>query len=240
MYSDIFLKKRLKNIASVFYNYNPYYLLSNTEEFIYDLAKKYYKIDNSKIYNNVVIEGDVFISDNVVIQPFTTIIGPVIIGSNTFIGSGSLIRNNVFIGDNSIVGYCNEIGNSVVLNNTLVSHFNNISYSIIGNNVHLGAHVATMSNLLVNEDDRKKSKTVDLEGFSNSGRIKLYRCGAIIGDYCKIGAYVGTNPGTIIEEGTYVYPGVILSSGRYAKNSIITIKNYKKNIVISNLERELV
>ena len=65
-------------------------------------------------YKHAIIEGEVFVGNNVVIQPYTYIIGPVCLMDDVCIGPGSFIRHNTFIGEGSYIGYGNEISNSIV------------------------------------------------------------------------------------------------------------------------------
>ncbi|EQK41154.1 bacterial transferase hexapeptide family protein [[Clostridium] bifermentans ATCC 19299] len=231
MYKNLFEKCIGLPINSILENENPQKIINNLRNAIYSISKYYTKLNPNDFNKNTIIEGDVFVGNNVNIQSNVHIKGPVILCDNVMVGTGSMLRDNVYIGENSIIGYSNEVSNSIILNETLISHFGAISWSIIGSNVNLGSHVATMSNLLVNEDETLEKKKIKFSGFEKY-EPSSHKLGSLIGDNCKLASYVGLSPGTVLEKNSYIYPGIVLPWGKYPKDSIVYEQGYKNKILI--------
>lgn len=156
-----------------------------------------------KLFKEGKIKGNfsknVFIGENVSIDPTAKIEGPAIILDNSKIGFQALVRENVFIGKDSNIGHASEIKNSIILNHSTLSHFNYVSDSILGNNVRVGAGAKTANRRL----DRAN---IILKVGDEKIDTKLTRFGAIIGDGTKIGVNAVLNPGTVLEKNCLVYP----------------------------------
>jgi bifunctional UDP-N-acetylglucosamine pyrophosphorylase/glucosamine-1-phosphate N-acetyltransferase len=116
-------------------------------------------------FNSIFIEDCVEIGTDTVIQPFTIIKRNTRIGKKCNIGPSAHIRSGSVIGDNCRIGNYVEIKNSVIGNNTNVSHLSYIGDAQLGSRVNIGAGTIT-----ANYDGVSKHKTV-------------------IGD----GAYIGSN-----------------------------------------------
>jgi UDP-N-acetylglucosamine diphosphorylase / glucose-1-phosphate thymidylyltransferase / UDP-N-acetylgalactosamine diphosphorylase / glucosamine-1-phosphate N-acetyltransferase / galactosamine-1-phosphate N-acetyltransferase len=133
-----------------------------------------------------------------VIESGAFIKGPCIIGHNCSIRKSAYIRGNVITGDNCVIGHGTEIKNSIMLNNACAAHFSYVGDSIIGNRVNLGAGTV-LSNLRL---DKK-----EIVIFINGMKIKtnLTKLGAIISDDVQIGCNTVLNPGTCINENSFIY-----------------------------------
>lgn len=224
MYGNIFCTAK-SELEEYLKKYTPYHFLTELKNIIYELAVKYNKVRiNKEFYHNKnLFEGDIFIGKDVVIQYNVFIKGPVIIGDHAFIGANSFIRDCVYIGRNTVIGYGNEICNSVVMDNTIVSHHSMISCSVIGQNVNIGSHVVAMSYFLFKYKFAHNKRPI-FAGFHEKNRQNFLKIGALIGDNTQLGAFVGLNPGTVIEKNCIIYPGVIVPWGRYKRNSILKTK----------------
>ena len=85
----------------------------------------------SNIPKNFVIEGDVFIGENVHLPAFGTIQGPAYIGNNCELRPGVYIRGNVIVGESCVLGNSCEFKNALLLNRVQVPHFNYVGDSIL-------------------------------------------------------------------------------------------------------------
>ena len=162
---------------------------------------KAHKGSHVTIKSNVVIEGEVWIGDNVKIFENTKIIGPCYIGPNSIIGNNNLIRES-HIGANCVTGFNTDITRSYVGNDCWF-HSNYIGDSVLEGNVGMGSG-AVLANLRLDEGEifsSVKSERV------NTGRNKL---GAIIGCDTRIGVNVSIMPGVKIGPGSLIGAGVVL------------------------------
>lgn len=141
------------------------------------------------------IKDNVFVGKNVKIDDTAVIIGPCLIEDNTTILPYCYIRENVIIGKNCHIGHAVEIKNSIILDETQISHYNYVGDSIIGYKSHLGAGVI-ISNLK-NDNTNIKVNNIDTH------QRKL---GAIIYDNVNIGSNSVIYPGTIIKQNVSIYP----------------------------------
>ena len=126
--------------------------------------------------------------------------GPAIIGYDCEIRHCAYLRENVILGNGVVVGNSTEIKNSILFNEVQVPHFNYVGDSILGYKSHLGAG-AIISNV------KSDKETVKVKG---SGEIKqdtgLRKFGALVGNFVEVGCNSVLNPGTIIGQGSIIYP----------------------------------
>ncbi len=149
----------------------------------------------------VTIKGPVIIDDGAIVKGATYIEGPVYIGRNVSIGPNSYLRPYTVVLDGAHIGFCVEVKESIVMENTHAAHLSYIGDSIIAENVNLGAGTK-IANLRLDE----KTVKVTIDGKKiDSGRIKL---GAIIGGYVKTGINVSIMPGVKIGSHSIIYPGI--------------------------------
>ncbi|MEL7435299.1 MAG: glucose-1-phosphate thymidylyltransferase, partial [Chloroflexota bacterium] len=105
--------------------------------------------DSINVHPSTVIEGDVYIGENVTIAPGVYIQGPTVIEDNVEIRQGAFIRGDVLLAKGSLVGHATEAKQTILLENAHAPHFSYLGESILGRNSNLGAGTK-LSNLPVN------------------------------------------------------------------------------------------
>jgi NDP-sugar pyrophosphorylase family protein len=183
----------------------PNYLeaLFNVREYpweaLIDLDKYIMNIINNELPQGFIrFSSNVIIGHNTTISDQATINGPAIIGSNCEIRPGAYIRGNVITGHWCIIGNSTELKNCILLDEVQVPHYNYVGDSILGNRTHLGA-----SSLCSNVKSDKNTVTISFDKKIETGMNKL---GAILSDDVEVGCGSVLNPGTIILEGSRIYP----------------------------------
>lgn len=174
--------------------------LFDINEFLLNKIKK--KI-LGKVEKYTIIKGKVIIGKNTTIKSGTYIEGPVYIGNNCQIGPNCYIRKFTSIGDNCVIGQGVEIKNSIISENSSISHLSYLGDSIIGKNCNLGAGT-TAANLRF---DSKPVKTKVKGKLVDTRRTKL---GCILGDNVKTGINVSLMPGVLVESGSQIRPGSVV------------------------------
>jgi bifunctional UDP-N-acetylglucosamine pyrophosphorylase / glucosamine-1-phosphate N-acetyltransferase len=151
------------------------------------------------------------------IHPSVVIEGPVFIGQDVEIRPGAYIRGGGWIGDRCIVGANTELKRAILLPHAKAPHLNYVGDSILGVDVNLGAGTI-LSNF--RHDGGKIHIPADGARL-DSGRRKL---GAILGDGVLTGCNCVLHPGTVVGQGTQIYPGVQLRPGVYPARSIVKLR----------------
>ena len=146
--------------------------------------------------------------------------GPTIIGNNTEIRQGAYIRGDCLIGDRCVVGHTTEVKTSIMLNDAKAGHFAYVGDSILGNHVNLGAGTK-LANLKIIDVEMK----LRIEG--EVYKTGLRKLGAILGDHVETGCNSVTSPGTLLGNGSLVYPCVNVPGAYYPKRSIIGVRTKK-------------
>lgn len=165
----------------------------------------------------------VVIGEHVVIEPGVVIYGPAIIGDYTHIRSGAYIRGNVIIGKRCVIGNSTEIKHSVLLNDVAVPHFNYIGDSVLGNKAHCGSSVV-LSNI------KTPPSEITISTLHGTYATGLQKCGAIVGDGVEIGAHAVLNPGTIVGQGSIIYP-LALVRGVVQAHTIVKVRQQQEIVV---------
>ena len=149
-------------------------------------------------------KGPVLIESGAIIEPSTHFIGPCFVASQAIIRHGAYVRENSWICSDALVGHCSEIKHSVLLPGAKAPHFNYVGDSILGRDVNLGAGVK-LSNL--RNDGNEVYLTI------NGSRVPsgLRKFGAILGEGCQLGCNAVTNPGTVLGNGSIVWPNVTVT-----------------------------
>jgi len=160
----------------------------------------------------------VFIGEDTIVEDGAMIKGPAIIGRNCQIRHNAYIRENVIIGDNCIVGNSCEVKNSLLFNDAIAPHFNYVGDSILGYKAHLGAGVK-ISNFKLTEG----TIVVEMKGKRFDTGLKKF--GALLGDNTEIGCNTVLNPGSIIGQGSVIYPNTnwrgVLVANMIVKNRAV-------------------
>lgn len=175
-----------------------------------------------------VIHGEVFLDEGSVIKAGVYIEGNVYIGKNCDIGPNSYIRGNTYFGDNVHVGNAVEIKNSIIMENTNVSHLSYVGDSVIGSNCNIAAGTNIANLRFDNATIKTKIKNQKID----SGRRKL---GAIIGDSVKTGINSSFSPGVKVGHNSTIGSGVLLyedlpSDTRVLEKQTHIIQKKKKKI----------
>lgn len=155
------------------------------------------------IEDGAFIYGEVFLDEGSVIKAGVYIEGNVYIGKNCDIGPNSYIRGNTYFGDNVHVGNAVEIKNSIIMENTNVSHLSYVGDSVIGSNCNIAAGTNIANLRFDNATIKTKIKNQKID----SGRRKL---GAIIGDSVKTGINSSFSPGVKVGHNSTIGSGVLL------------------------------
>lgn len=202
----------------------PWELIEVNEELIGKLKTEI----KGTVEAGAVIHGEVFLDEGSVIKAGVYIEGNVYIGKNCDIGPNSYIRGNTYFGDNVHVGNAVEIKNSIIMENTNVSHLSYVGDSIIGSNCNIAAGTNIANLRFDNATIKTKIKNQKID----SGRRKL---GAIIGDSVKTGINSSFSPGVKVGHNSTIGSGVLLyedlpSDTRVLEKQTHIIQKKKKKI----------
>lgn len=152
---------------------------------------------------NVVLDGAVYIGNNVKIFENTKIVGPAYIGDNTIIGNNNIIRQS-HIGQGCVTGFNTDITRSYV-GDASWFHSNYVGDSVLEGNVSMGSG-SVLANLRLDEGE---ISSVTSGKKMNTRRLKL---GAMIGEYVRIGVNTSIMPGVKIGADSFVGAGLTISS----------------------------
>lgn len=177
----------------------PWELIEVNEELIGNLKTQI----KGTVEDGVHIHGEVHLGEGSVIKSGVYIEGNVYIGKNCDIGPNSYIRGNTYFGDNVHVGNAVEIKNSIIMENTNVSHLSYVGDSVIGSN----CNIAAGTNIANLRFDNATIKTKIKDSIEDSGRRKL---GAIIGDSVKTGINSSFSPGVKVGSNSTIGSNVLL------------------------------
>lgn len=170
----------------------PWEIIFSIEELI---RKKIETLDPTQF----LIEGELAIHKSAIIEKGVSLKGPIIINEACFVGANAYLRKGVYIGKSSSIGPGCEIKSVIIFENNNIAHFNFIGDSIIGNNVNIEAGAITANHY--NERDVKQIAVLYQSGIIQTNTDKF---GALIGDFCKIGANAVLSPGTLLNPNSIV------------------------------------
>lgn len=162
------------------------------------------KEDGVIIEKTAVLKGDnIYFGKNAHVYDFAIIEGPAYIGDDAVVGSYSQIRGgSVIEKGGQAERYC-DVRNSIIGENTHI-HSGFVGDSVIGKDCRIGAEFITANKRL----DRAPVKVKVKDEKVDSGKVNL---GVFVGDGVKAGIRVSTMPGTLVGNGSNIYPGVSLS-----------------------------
>lgn len=175
---------------------------------------------SASIHKTAVIEGPVTIGKNVKVLAHASVIGPCTIGEGTIIANNALVRGSS-VGKRCVIGYNTEIARSI-LGENVWTHMNYIGDSVIGSDVAFGAG-ATTGNLRL--DEGRVHSVVQGEKIDT----QMTKLGCFIGNGCRIGVAVVTNPGVKIGRGTFVCTPAFVS-GDIEEGKFVTVKKGELDI----------
>lgn len=153
----------------------------------------------SKLTMEYRIENNIAIHKTAIIEQGTILKGTIIISENCFIGANTYFRGPIYLGKSVKIGPGSEIKQSIILDNSVIAHFNYIGNSIIGQNVNFEA-----GSICANHYNERQNKTIYI---NNNGQLidtKTEKFGSLVGDDSKIGANAVLSPGTILEMNSIV------------------------------------
>lgn len=192
----------------------PWHLLDLCEMLLEEITEQ--RIDPSaEIHPSAEIIGNVIIDSGVRVMHNAVVRGPAYIGKNSIVANNALVRGSS-IGDDCVIGYNTEVKASV-LHSNVWTHMNYIGDSVVGSNVSFGGGAITGNFRL---DEQEVSSVVKGEKMK-TGRMKF---GNIIGNNCRIGVHVSTNPGVKIGTGCFVATPVFVTED-IEDNKFVVMKN---------------
>lgn len=173
----------------------PWHVLSVKDFFLRNL--KGHRDDDVKIHPTAIIQGEVYLANEVIVHEYAKIVGPCYIGPKTVVGNYALIRESM-IGANSIIGGYSEVTRSY-LGDRVYLHRNYIGDSVFENDILCGAEMLCANFRFDEEPVAVNVKDTKI----NSGMTKL---GALVGSCVKIGVNTSIMPGVKIAPYTVVMP----------------------------------
>ena len=154
----------------------------------------------------------IWIAKSATVAPTAYIGAPTIIGENTEVRHCAFIRGAALVGDGCVVGNSTELKNCILFDGVQVPHYNYVGDSVLGQRVHVGAGTVC-SNL------KTDGRAVVVHG-EREYPTGLRKVGAMLGDGADVGCHCVLNPGTVVGQGTAVYPMTRLR-GVYPAHSIV-------------------
>ena len=162
------------------------------------------------VAKTAIIEGNVFIGENVKIYEGAVIKGPCYIGDNSIVGNNSIVRDYCNLESGTMVGALCEAGR-VIFQPDVHIHSGYFGDSILDRGVRVGAGAITAN---VRADRGEISVLVKKEKNSVKEAAKigagLKSLGVIIGENSKIGARATFMPGRFIGKNCFVGPSTVV------------------------------
>ncbi len=179
----------------------PWHLLE-IKKYVFNrfLEKKIAK--TAKIAKNVVIEGRVYVGENVKVFEGATIKGPCYIGDDCIIGNNALVREYTNLEKGTLIGGFAEVTRSI-FQEGVHTHSGYFGDSIFGKGCRIGAGTVT-ANVRI---DRGEISSVVKGKKINTG---LEHLGVIAGENTKIGVNVSLMPGVLIGSNCEIGPHSIV------------------------------
>ena len=164
------------------------------------LEKKIAK--TAKIAKNAVIEGKVYIGENVKVFEGATIKGPCYIGDGCIIGNNALVRDYTNLEKGTLIGSFAEVARCI-FQEDVHTHSGYFGDSIFGKGCRIGAGTV-IANIRL---DRKEIDSAVKGKKINTGLKKL---GTIVGKDTKIGVNVSLMPGVLVGSNCKIGPHSIV------------------------------
>jgi len=153
-----------------------------------------------EIEENVVLKGQVSISEDTIVRSGCYIVGPVTIGGGCDIGPNCYIRPFTSIGDGCRIGAAVEVKGSIIMKGTKIPHHSYLGDSVVGEGCNFGSGTK-IANL------RLDKKSIIVNGIDTKRR----KLGAIIGDRVETGVNASINVGSLIGNNAIIGPGAVAS-----------------------------
>ncbi|MCR4264021.1 MAG: hypothetical protein NUV98_04895 [Candidatus Roizmanbacteria bacterium] len=139
--------------------------------------------------------------------------GKLLQGKNCYIHPQTNIRENVILGDNVHIGFCVELKNCIIMNNTHIAHINYVGDAVVGNDCNVSGGAMFANFRLDNQSVKVKAENEKID----TGMKKF---SAVVGDGTWVGVNSVLNPGTMIGKRCFIYP-LVSVTGTHPENSII-------------------
>jgi bifunctional UDP-N-acetylglucosamine pyrophosphorylase/glucosamine-1-phosphate N-acetyltransferase len=163
------------------------------------------------VAKNAIIEGNVFIGENVKIYEGAVIKGPCYIGENSVVGNNSIVRDYCNLESGTMVGALCEVGRTIFQPDVHV-HSGYFGDSILDRGVRVGAGAITANVRLDRESISARVKK-ERDGVKVLAKVDtgLKSLGTIIGENSKIGARATILPSRFIGKNCQINAGSIIS-----------------------------
>jgi len=189
----------------------PWEILALIKPFLEERIEPAIKGD---VHPAAVLEGQVFIDEDVHVEPGAYIQGPCWIGRGSEVRQGAYIRGSVVVGQRCVVGHATEVKNAIFLDDAKAGHFAYVGDSILGRDSNLGAgtKLANFKLDAANISLRAEGERID---------TALRKMGALLGDRVQTGCNSVTSPGCIIGRESWVYANTTVPNGVYGAHQIL-------------------
>jgi bifunctional UDP-N-acetylglucosamine pyrophosphorylase/glucosamine-1-phosphate N-acetyltransferase len=163
------------------------------------------------VAKTAIIEGNVFIGENVKIYEGAVIKGPCYIGENSVVGNNSIVRDYCNLESGTMVGALCEVGRTIFQPDVHV-HSGYFGDSILDRGVRVGAGAITANVRLDRESISARVKK-ERDGVKVLAKVDtgLKSLGTIIGENSKIGARATILPSRFIGKNCQINAGSIIS-----------------------------
>lgn len=198
-----------------------------------NIKDKNIKENNAQMLGKVTLIGNYYIGKGTKIYENVTIEGPVYIGENVEIKPGAYIRPGSIIFDNCSIGFNSEIKASVLQSKAKVASLAFVGDSILGRSARIGSGVITANRRFDQENIKIKKLCNDKKEIIDT---KTDFFGTILGDNSRIGANSVTLPGTFIGAYTWIYP---LTQVKGFIPELKKVSNHQKMYFTENEKKEL-
>lgn len=126
--------------------------------------------------------------------------------SNSYVDRGVEIHEFVIVRDSlvgpeTVIGHCSEIARSIIMSRCMISRFDYLGSSIVGNVVEFGGVCSLATERFDNESVVIRDRDVAVD-------TQLLKFGSIIGDGSMLGFAVHCHPGTIVGRKCIIMPKV--------------------------------
>lgn len=204
----VILKKDEKDTPSLKY---PWHLFA-MEKYLFDRFLKTNIAKTARIAESAIIEGKVFIGENVKVFENAVIKGPCYIGDNCVIGNNSIVREYADLEEETLIGANAEITRTI-FQPGVHTHSGYVGDSILAQDCRLAAGTIT-ANIRI---DRGEIKTIVKKQKIKTGLNKL---GVIMGQGSKTGINVSLMPGVLIGDNVDI------------GSSSLTMENIEDNMIV--------
>ncbi len=198
------------NTKSVSFKY-PWHLLAARDYLFNKFLTKKQIAKSAWIAKSAMVEGNVFIGENVKIYEGAVIKGPCYIGDNSIVGNNSIVRDYCDLENGAMVGALCEASRTIFQPDVHV-HSGYIGDSILDRGVRVGAGLITANVRLDRESISARVKK-EKDGVKILSKVDtgLKSLGAIIGQNTKIGCRATILPARFIGKNCQVGAGSVIS-----------------------------